>query len=131
VDSAACNIRGVLQTAGTFSHCHSGIGAFDMVGNVWELVSGDVINGVLDGAQLPVSGYVASINAAGIPIVTQSTSSPLYYDDYVWTNATGTYAVMRGGFHGGASDAGLYSMQAAIPIDFSSGAIGFRCMQIL
>ena len=130
-DSLACTTKGDLQVTGHKAGCRSGIGAFDMLGNVWELVSGDVVNGIFEDTLLPPSGYVSGITAAGIPVSTQSTSSLLYQDDYVWTNATGTYAVMRGGFYGGATDAGLYSMQATIPLDFSSGAIGFRCMQIL
>ncbi len=131
VDGAACNIMGVLAPAGAQPQCRSGIGAFDMVGNVWELVSGDVVNGTFADTVLPPSGYVSGSNASGIPVSTQATSSLLYQNDYVWTNATGTYAVMRGGFYGGGSDAGLYSLQAAIPLDFSSGAIGFRCMRVL
>ncbi len=133
VDTAEnCNsMSGTLSRTGSKSACRSGIGAFDMVGNVWELTTGQVQNGTLDMAVLPPSGYVAEIGRDGLASDTTSTPQQLFNDDYVWTNATGTYAVMRGGYYGSRADGGLYSMQAAVANSFASAAVGFRCVKSL
>lgn len=131
IDSTVCNQSGQLRSAGSFSGCRSGVEAYDMVGNVWEFVQGEVEGGILDREPLPQSGYIAAIGAAGIPSQTTSTPQTIYNNDYFWSSATGTFALMRGGYYGSNGDGGLYSAHAMIGLNFSSGAIGFRCAKSL
>jgi hypothetical protein len=126
-----CNLTGTLQVAGLEPQCRSGVGAFDMIGNVWELVSGEVRDGHYDGRVVPAAGYVAEVTEAGIASET-SESVPLTYNaDYFWSAASGTYAMMRGGFYGSGEDGGIYSTHTSIAQDFASNAIGFRCAKSL
>lgn len=124
---AVCALDRDLSPTGALPDCRSGVGAFDMVGNVWEWVSDVVADGELGGKDMPGSGFVSEIDTDGTPRTSSSTPSAVYNDDYVWTNGSGSYAVMRGGFHRGRSDAGIYSMHAAVSPQFASPAIGFRC----
>ena len=123
-----CAVTGALRRTGELTRCQSGTGTFDMIGNVWELVSGTVVDGSINAIALPPSGFVDGIQSDGIPSVTSPLVEAIYNSDYFWSSATGTYAVMRGGFYGSGSDGGLYSTHAAITQDFSSAAIGFRCV---
>jgi hypothetical protein len=120
-----------LSRTGEHPGCISGSGAFDMVGNVWELVQGEVKDGVLSDQTLPEEGYISAVTDDGIPTATKPDPDILYGSDYFWREASGTFVVMRGGFYKGQNDAGLYSMQAGISQDFSGEAIGFRCMKAL
>ncbi len=132
VDSdAQCVLSGVLANTGSNKECVSGSGVFDMVGNVWELVEGEVVNGDWNGLTLPASGYVAAVNDAGLPTATAGIPNQIYSADYFWADATGTFAIMRGGYYGGKTDAGIYSTQATVAEDFAGGAVGFRCMKVL
>lgn len=128
---SVCPMSGSLLPSGSRTGCVSGSGVFDMVGNVWELVDGEVINGNWNGLVLPTSGYVAAVNDAGLPTATAGIPNQIYNADYFWSEATGTYAMMRGGYYGGRTDAGIYSTQAAMAEDFAGGAVGFRCMKVL
>jgi formylglycine-generating enzyme required for sulfatase activity len=109
----------------------TGSGVYNAIGNVWEWVQGDVVDGVLNGASLPESGYVADIDRDGIAVRTESVPNSLYYSDYFWAEKTGEYGILRGGFYGSRSDAGLYSVQAKTAQSFASDAIGFRCVKDL
>jgi hypothetical protein len=120
-----------VSRTGEHANCISGSGAYDMIGNVWELVHGEVINGILNDFSLPETGYITAVNDDGIPSATKIDQDPLYGEDYFWREASGTFAIMRGGFYKGQHDAGLYSTQAGITQDFSGEAIGFRCMKTL
>jgi Sulfatase-modifying factor enzyme 1 len=131
IDSLACNQSGQLQSAGSFPECRSGAQVYDMVGNVWEFVQGDIEGGEYNRDTLPPPGYVAAITAGGFPLQTTTTPQTIYNNDYFWSNATGSYALMRGGYYGSNTDGGLYSAHAMIGLDFSSGAIGFRCAKSL
>ena len=102
-----------------------------MIGNVWEFVSGTVDNGQLDGVALPVSGYVSEVMTDGLPRATTDHPDVIYNHDYFWSEATGTYAIMRGGFYGSGSDGGLYSTHTGVLQRFSSVAVGFRCITAL
>lgn len=116
---------------GSRPDCRSSIGAYDMIGNVWELVAAEVVDGYYADRTLPREGYVAAVDGLGLP--SRSTTSPqvAYNADYMWSTATGTYSLMRGGFYGSQSDAGIYTVHAAIDPTFSSAAIGFRCARDL
>lgn len=124
-----CNSAGTLAPTGSFAGCVSGVGARDMVGNVWEWVQGDVQAGVFAGTQLPDSGYVSLVDSVGIALETTQVGTSTFASDYIWTSATGTTAVLRGGFYGGRSDTGIYTVHAGVRSDFASAAVGFRCMQ--
>jgi hypothetical protein len=127
----ACVTEGILTVTGYMSNCQSGIGAFDMIGNAWEIVLGEVKDGMYQNQPLPKAGYVSAVSDDGLPSVTSELASQLYQSDYFWLEASGTYAIMRGGYYGGRSDAGLYSTHAAVTQDFASDAVGFRCIKRL
>lgn len=127
-DSDVCNTHGREARLSGINQCVSGAGVYDMIGNVWELVAGEVIDRTYHDQLLPESGYIAGVNATGMP--TESTPRPehMFNYDYVWTHASGTRIMMRGGYYGSGSDGGLYALHAAIEPTFVGNAIGFRCV---
>lgn len=130
-DTDVCNSNGSLINTGFSKACVSGVGAYDMVGNVWEWVAGEVVDGQYNGRSVPEEGYVSEIDSAGVAVVSTSSASLIFNEDYFWSKTEGVYAMMRGGFYGGGPDAGLYSTHSAIESSFSSGATGFRCVKDL
>ncbi len=129
-DSASCNIDSNSHVeAGTNDQCISAHGAEDMVGNVWEWVSDDVIDGVYSGRNLPDEGYVGQVDGSGMPTLTTKQPSELFGEDYVWSKSEGAYAILRGGFYGSRSDAGLYAVHAETLPTAIGTAIGFRCVK--
>ena len=129
-DSVACfGTQGQLARTGSQAECRSGIGVYDMVGNVWEYVSETTIDDTLLGNPLPPSGYVSNVTPFGVVTHTSTTPERLYQNDYAWSDsASGSHAVLRGGFYGSGEDGGLYSIQSEMPTNFGSVAIGFRCV---
>lgn len=127
-DNNFCNIDSSgVQSAGGLNSCVSSVGVYDAIGNLWEWVSGDVIEGSYGSRDLPQEGYVAQVDSAGLPLVTNSSPSNLFYDDYFWMSEDGSYGILRGGFYGSQSDAGIYATQAkTTPTGYGAG-IGFRC----
>jgi hypothetical protein len=125
-----CNIssNGVNKT-GSKLDCVSATGVFDAVGNVWEWTHDDVFDGVYNGRDLPPEGYVAQVDRAGLATLTSTSTSALFNDDYFWSKKIGAYAIMRGGFYGSKSDAGVYTAHAATLPTMQGVAIGFRCVQ--
>lgn len=131
-DSAVCNIAsGAPSNGGSYPSCVSPVGVYDMVGNVWEWVDEDVIEGEWNGRALPPSGYVKDVAVDGIAVHTQGTSSPLYNDDRFWLDATGVRGVTRGGYYNSGTDAGIFATFAASPPSLTGTAVGFRCVQSL
>ena len=127
----SCAVSSALQQTGAFPLCKSGVGAFDMIGNVWELVSDSVIDGMVDTEPLPTAGYVGTVTSDGLPETTTVVPNVIYNKDYFWSEASGTFALMRGGYYGSGEDGGMYSAHADIPQNFSSVAVGFRCIKAL
>ncbi len=127
--ASECNVAGNGARSTQDEVCQSGIGTFDMVGNVWELLDAEAVDGTYGDLRVPATGYVQEVNADGFPTATGESPDDLFNADYVWTNATGTYAMMRGGFYGSQDDAGVYTIHAAIEPNFTSQAIGFRCIE--
>jgi formylglycine-generating enzyme required for sulfatase activity len=101
-----------------------------MVGNVWEWVDGSVEGGQYAGRSVPASGYVSSIDEGGVALVTQGeTPDPSFNDDYFWSDPTEVRGIIRGGYWGIDTDAGLYAVNAVLPPTFTGIGAGFRCVK--
>ncbi|HEU4677593.1 MAG TPA: SUMF1/EgtB/PvdO family nonheme iron enzyme [Candidatus Paceibacterota bacterium] len=128
-DPGGCVIHeSAAKETGTAS-CVSSANAYDAVGNVWEWVDETVKDGTWGGRALPGEGYVTSVDENGIVITTGESADPLYGKDYAWTKGEGVLGMIRGGFYGSADDAGLYTLNAAIPTSFATQGVGFRCVE--
>lgn len=126
-----CNITsGEVKTGDFYSECVSAVMIRNAVGNVWEWVSDDVIDGTYQGRTLPESGYVTQVDSGGVATITnKEVADNLFNEDYFWTNPAGMYAIIRGGFYGSKSDAGVYTIHAHTLPTFSGNAVGFRCVR--
>lgn len=127
-DTDVCNTGGGGSATGAFGGCVSARGMYDMVGNVWEWVDGEVVDGNFANQAVPSEGYVHEVSGAGIALATQAAPSDLYNKDYFWSDSVGTYSLMRGGFYGSGQDAGIYATHAKTASSFASPATGFRCV---
>ena len=129
-DASKCNIntQDVAQT-GAYPQCVSSVGVFDSIGNAWEWTSDDVFDGNFEGRALPASGYVAQVDSNGIATLTNPNPSGLFYKDYFWSAKSGAFGILRGGFFGSQSDAGVYTVHAETVPTAAGTAIGFRCVK--
>lgn len=126
----ACNIAsGNSAVTGSRGSCVSAAGVFDAVGNVWEWTNEDVFDGQYNGRPLPEEGYVLQVDRGGIATLSGEAPSDLFGKDYFWSKSEGVYGIIRGGFYGSKSDAGVYTTHAATLPTFSGAGIGFRCVQ--
>jgi formylglycine-generating enzyme required for sulfatase activity len=126
----SCNVGSrSLNETGRQSACVSTSGAYDLVGNVWEWVSDDVIDGVYNGRALPQNGYVSQTDNAGVAIMTEAAEQELYGKDYFWSPQDGAFGMVRGGYYDSGSDAGIYAVHADTPTNAASIGIGFRCVK--
>ncbi len=113
---------------GSGKNCVSLVGAYDMIGNVWEWVSGTAIDGNFEGRQLPDKGYIDSTDGRGLPAITNSNApNPNYNDDFFWTQKEGVKAFARGGYWDNKSLAGFYSVYLINPPSYAGPGTGFRC----
>jgi len=125
----SCNISGSApHKTGDKESCVSAVGVKDAIGNVWEWTSDDVIGGVYNGRALPPTGYVAQVDNGGVAVETSQNESAIFAKDFFWTQSEGAFGMMRGGFYGSKSDAGVYTIHADTPPTTSGTAIGFRCV---
>jgi formylglycine-generating enzyme required for sulfatase activity len=125
----SCNVRGEQAVAGgEDSSCRSAAGVVHAVGNVWEWVGDDIIDGAYLGRNLPDTGYVTQVDAGGVATVTVSEKPPAV-DGYLWSAQTGSFGLIRGGFYGSKADAGVYTIHAETVPTFVGAAVGFRCVQ--
>lgn len=127
-----CNLNGTLAKTATHKDCRSGAGAFDMVGNVWEMLADTVERGgAWAGGVMPEEGYVALVNQEGLPVETASEPNVIFNSDYFWSGDLEYSTIMRGGFYGSREDGGVYATHAKTAPTFASAAIGFRCVKSL
>lgn len=124
-----CNTHASLGKTGAATECTSAFRVYDTVGNVWEWVSDDVIEGTYNNRALPDSGYVTKVDSGGVATEVARESDAAYGEDYLWNNSVGSFGILRGGFYGGKADAGVYAVQAETPPNFSGEAVGFRCVR--
>lgn len=126
----SCNINS-RQVANTGFHpeCVSPIGAYDMVGNVWEWVSDDVIDGKYHEQTLPEKGFVTQVDSGGMATLTGSEANELFGSDYFWAQQSGAFGIIRGGYYDSGTDAGVYTVHADTLPTTAGAGIGFRCVQ--
>lgn len=127
-DNESCHTTGSAARANAETACVSGAGAYDMVGNVWEWVDAEIVDGVTAAStSVPATGYVQAVNRVGWPTETSSTTNDLFNADYFWSEPTGTRGVLRGGFYRALGDAGVYAVHTGVAPTFASNATGVRC----
>lgn len=127
-DAAQCQTTGGLAKTGR-GQCVSAYAVHDSVGNVWEWVSDDVVEGAYNDRQLPESGFVSLVDNGGVAVETSDMAVDEYDKSYFWSSQTGVFGMMRGGFYGSQSDAGVYTVQAATEANFNGEAVSFRCVR--
>lgn len=126
-----CNVRsGSVSSGVERDACASVYGVVHAVGNVWEWVRDDVVNGVWQNRALPPSGYVAQVDSSGIATETTTEGRTGYYEGvYFWSSSEGVQGMIRGGFYGSREDAGVATVHAATAATFAGDAVGFRCVR--
>jgi formylglycine-generating enzyme required for sulfatase activity len=113
---------------GSGENCISAAGAYDMIGNAWEWVKGEINNGQLENLEMPPAGYIQAINSQGLVINTDVAKPNLNFNnDYFWIKNKGVRGIARGGYWHNGSDAGVYATYLVSPPNFAGTGIGFRC----
>lgn len=130
IDSCAIRDRTSPEETGT-SKCVTPAGIHDMVGNVWEWIDAEVTDGNYNDRELPETGYVTLVDSDGVFIETSESPDPDHGEDYAWTNKSSVRGMIRGGFYNSGEDAGMYALNAAVPLDFRTAGVGFRCVKDL
>jgi formylglycine-generating enzyme required for sulfatase activity len=131
-DEDSCNVASNradgVAPSGSGMRCVSEVGAYDMVGNVWEWVSDTVENGTWKDRELPLTGFVSAVDMDGVAYDTSTGVNENYNNDRIWVDATLSTGMMRGGYHGSQTQGGVFALYAASPPSFSGEAVGFRCV---
>lgn len=130
VEQSSCAVEnGSTPTKTGSSGCVTPAGIHDVVGNVWEWIDEEVVDGQYNGRELPESGYVALVDSDGVVVETTTNAQAEFDNDYAWTKPQGVYGVIRGGFYGSGEDAGIFAQNLAVPLDFRTAGVGFRCVR--
>lgn len=114
---------------GSALNCKSGIGANDMVGNVWEWVDGEVKNGYYGEEKLPLEGYIVEIDSGGMPTEVSDNPDVNHNQDYLWIKDVGSRGIARGGYWNSKEKAGFYSVYIVSVPSYAGKGIGFRCVK--
>jgi formylglycine-generating enzyme required for sulfatase activity len=126
----ANNWAGQPGNTGSGKNCTSFVGAYDMIGNVWEWIDGAIEDGKFNGRDLPTDGYIQNMNMNDdLPGATADKPSEALYNDYFWMKNTKTRGILRGGYWANKADAGQYAIYAVFTPDSSGGTTGFRCVK--
>lgn len=126
-DTCVIDADGTKETGS--EACIASSGAYDVVGNVWEWVDESIVGNTFNGRTLPGEGYVTSVDAEGVAISSGENADDLYGKDYFWSKSEGVFGMIRGGFYGSDSDAGLYTINASVSTSFATLGVGFRCVK--
>lgn len=108
--------------------CVSSVGAYDMIGNVWEWTDDVILDGKhpVTGSALPGQNYIRGLDIYGLPTTTGSSMSEYNYDHF-WINATGYRGFLRGGDWYNGARAGVFALTLDDGASSASTGIGFRC----
>ncbi|OIP77060.1 MAG: hypothetical protein AUK16_02615 [Parcubacteria group bacterium CG2_30_44_11] len=128
-DQSVCVLSGSGPQLAGSTACVTAAGVYDIVGNVWEWIDGQVVDGRYDGRTLPQEGYVSVVDTGGIVVETTATPNSEYGEDYAKTSLTGIYGIIRGGFYGSQTDGGIFSQNLAVTLDLRAAGVGFRCVK--
>ena len=128
-DQSGCIISSSGPTDEGGPQCATQSGIFNLIGNVWEWIDGEIVDGQYNNRSVPESGYVALVDSDGVVLETSNTAEAEFGDDYANTSQSGVKGILRGGFYGSGDDAGIYAQNLAVPLDLRTDGVGFRCVK--